>query len=146
MFLTIVQVALTSTSLAAWRDSLSIVDFLHCFAPLCDTQAVSLAELNYAAAWPLDSQLLPPLYTALLSRLLLELVRSPGCGLRSYPLNAFLNTIQLSGPTVRAMWVTAHTTGPRIQLVPVSMRTGDGRRGAVGSWSLEDMNNPTVAR
>ena len=79
MLVDAVQVALTSTSLAAWRDSLSIVDFLHCFAPLCDTQAVSLAELNYAAAWPLDSQLLPPLYTALLSRLLLELVRSPGC-------------------------------------------------------------------
>ncbi|KAK9865721.1 hypothetical protein WJX84_004504 [Apatococcus fuscideae] len=28
------RVALTSASLAAWRDSLSIVDFLHCFAPL----------------------------------------------------------------------------------------------------------------
>ncbi|KAK9860443.1 hypothetical protein WJX84_001872 [Apatococcus fuscideae] len=74
------EVALTASSLAGWRDSLSVVDFLHCFAPLCDTQAVSLAELNYAAAWPLDSPLLPPLYTALLSRVLLELVGTESSG------------------------------------------------------------------
>ncbi|KAK9824389.1 hypothetical protein WJX72_009931 [[Myrmecia] bisecta] len=59
-------------------DALTVVEFLRSFGRVCEAHPLSLAELQHAAAWPLDSPKLVQLYMALLRCILLEQVGQGG--------------------------------------------------------------------
>ena len=61
---------------AALGHAMAVVEFLAAFGGVCEARPLGLAELQHAAAWPLDSSTLSALYEALLRCVLLELARA----------------------------------------------------------------------
>ena len=55
-------------------DAMAVVEFMCTFGHLLGAKLLSLAQLRSAAAWPLDGDVLPQLYLALLRYLLQEQV------------------------------------------------------------------------
>ena len=55
-------------------DAIAVCEFLGTFSPVCGTPSLSLAQLQQAAAWPLDGPELFETHTALVKYLLAQWV------------------------------------------------------------------------